>query len=210
MQKGNVVGVCAVHVDDIYFSGIPNFMEYFQYKVAERFKVKDAKINDIMHTGLRVRKMIDGDVIVASEDHGKNIEEIQIRPERQRDLNAILIEEEKDFRSQLGKIMWLARITRADITYEAAAVAQAFAEAERLEQNYEPFLFGKTQEIQIETAKPNEEKIPLDNLGNFDHLVDFEKFSENKNNEWVNKINLKKKVVKNTGDNFKTSLRIKN
>ena len=55
-----------------------------------------------------------------------------------------------------------------------------------------------------------QEKIPLDNLGNFDHLVDFEKFSENKNSEWINKINLKKKVVKNTGDNFKTSLRIKN
>ena len=185
------------------------FMAFFQYKVRERFKVKEAHINDIMHTGLRVRKCVDGEVVVTSEDYEKCIEEVEIRPERQKQLEEFLVEaEEKAFRSQLGKIMWLARITRADITYEAAAVAQAFAENEVLEQEYEPENFGKISEIAFETAKPSSKK--NQNQDGFDHLKDFGQFCNSVENHEVNKINLKKKVVKNTGENFKTSLRVKN
>ena len=136
IKEGNVWGVCAVHVDDIFFMGVPEFIGWFQEAVKERFKVKMPKLNDILHVGLRVRKIEDGSVMVTSEDYERNIERIELEPNRRKDVNAFLVEaEEKSFRSQLGKIMWLARITRADITYEAAAVAQAFAESENLEQN---------------------------------------------------------------------------
>ncbi|MCH2677777.1 MAG: hypothetical protein MKZ73_05895, partial [Alphaproteobacteria bacterium] len=142
IKEGNVWGVCAVHVDDIFFMGVPEFIGWFQNAIKERFKVKLPKLNDILHVGLRVRKIEDGSVMVTGEDYERNIERIEIEPSRRKDINAFLVEEEeKKFRSQLGKIMWLARITRADITYEAAAVAQAFAESEDLEQNYEVNVF---------------------------------------------------------------------
>ena len=209
LSGGEVVGVCAVHVDDIYFSGCSEFIEYFQVQVRNRFKVKEPSINDIMHTGLRVRKCVGGDVVVTSEDYEKCIEEVEIRPERQKQLDEFLVEaEEKAFRSQLGKIMWLARITRADITYEAAAVAQAFAEKQVLEQDYEPENLEKINELDLEAAKPSNER-NLNHEG-FEHLKDFGQFCNNVENHEINKINLKKKVVKNTGENFKTSLRVKN
>ena len=120
IKTGVTWGVCAVHVDDVYFTGEPEFMCWFQEAIKSRFKVKEAKINDITHVGLRVRKLEDGSVKITGEDYERNIERIYIEPARQRDLNAFLIEsEEKDFRSQLGKVMWLARITRADIAYDA-------------------------------------------------------------------------------------------
>ena len=210
IKPGKVFGVCAAHVDDIFFMGVPEFIGWFQDAIKQRFKVKPSKLNDIIHVGLRVRKLESGDVMVSSEDYERNIESIRIEPERRRDVNAFLIEsEEKDFRSQLGKIMWLARITRADITYEAAAVAQAFAESENLEQNYDVTSF---ENYELKDEKVKEVSEPSQTFEGNKHIPGFDDFA-NKNrpkNEEVNKINLHKTVQKNTGDNFKTSLRVKN
>ena len=95
IKEGNVWGVCAVHVGDIFFMGVPEFIGWFQNAAKERFKVKLPKLSDISHVGLRVGKIEDGSVMVTGEDYGKNIERIEIEPSRRKDVNALLVEEEE-------------------------------------------------------------------------------------------------------------------
>ena len=66
------------------------------------------------------------------------IQEAQLDKSENRDPDRILnLQEEKSFRSSLGMLAWLARITRPDLAYESAACAQAFAEKYELGQNYD-------------------------------------------------------------------------
>ena len=111
-----------------------------------------------------------------------------------KEVNSTLTEEEEaSFRASLGKLMWVTRLTRPDVAFEAAASAQKYKDCMELLQDYneyhlaDPFIketyddqIFATQEETLETA-------------DMSHMPGFEETSVEQSELKVNKINLNKK-----------------
>ena len=53
------IGMCCFHVDDLFITGTPEFLERFKKVVKSQFKIGLEDVNDLMFTGQRVKWIID-------------------------------------------------------------------------------------------------------------------------------------------------------
>ena len=53
------IGMCCLHVDDLFITGTPDFLEKFKKVVKSQFKIGHEDVNDLMFTGQRVKWVID-------------------------------------------------------------------------------------------------------------------------------------------------------
>ena len=53
------IGMCCLHVDDLFIKGTPEFLEKFKKVVKSQFKIGHEDVNDLMFTGQRVKWVID-------------------------------------------------------------------------------------------------------------------------------------------------------
>ena len=53
------IGMCCLHVDDLFITGTPEFLEKFKKVVKSQFKIGHEDVNDLMFTGQRVKWIID-------------------------------------------------------------------------------------------------------------------------------------------------------
>ena len=204
IQSREVWGLCTVYVDDVFFTGCDKFIHWFEHELTTRFKCKEASWNDAKYLGMEIKLTKDGTVELTSGGYEKCIKAIDLEPAREKQEEEFLTEdEERQFRNLLGKAMWSARIARADLTYEVAAIAQAYNHGRKLTQEYQE------KSIEFEKAEePSEIKeiahVFEKTTGN-SHMPGFDDF------ECVNKINMwKPRRPANKGVNFKTHLRVKN
>ena len=49
------IGMCCLHVDDLFIIGTPEFLEKFKKKVRANFKIGHEDVNDLMFTRQRVK-----------------------------------------------------------------------------------------------------------------------------------------------------------
>ena len=49
------IGMCCLHVDDLFITGTPEFLEKFKKVVKSQFKIGHEDVNDLMFTGQRVK-----------------------------------------------------------------------------------------------------------------------------------------------------------
>ena len=111
------------------------------------------------------------------------INHIEIPHERMLAPGGILTENEQTtLRSELGKLMWIARIARPGAIYDASASAQTFSAAEMMD-----FLEEEEEES---TLSENEEKIALTEEEDFDHMPGFAEFKSRR--QAANKANILK------------------
>ena len=83
-------------------------------------------------------------------------------------------------RSELGKLMWLARIARPGAIYDASAAAQNFANFKpEIDDEENSFEENEKENAYTDNPKPSD----------FDHIPGFKNFMEKKS-ENVNKVNL--------------------
>ena len=204
IKNKQVFGLCTVYVDDLLYAGDIRFMKWFEKEITTRFTCKKPEWNNAKYLGMRIRAHQNGTVTLTSDGYEANIGRIPITKERKAQEEDFLTEpEERAFRNVLGKAMWSARIARADLTYEVAAIAQAYAHGRKLVQNYEMEDLTKASPYKDEDIKiPDEE---MQQTSGNDHMPGFDDFVE------VNKINIHKpKRPPNSGENFRTHLKVKN
>ena len=53
------IGMCCLHVDGLFITGTPEFLETFKKVVESQFKIGHEDVNDLMFTGQRVKWIID-------------------------------------------------------------------------------------------------------------------------------------------------------
>ena len=53
------IGMCCLHVDDLFITGTPDFLEKFKKVVKSQVKIGHEDVNDLMFTGQRVTWVID-------------------------------------------------------------------------------------------------------------------------------------------------------
>ena len=163
--------------------------------INNRFWTKTFDENDTSYLGMHITKRKDGSIVVDSKEYEEQIKEVKISPQRTKEVNSTLTEdEEASFRASLGKLMWVTRLTRPDVAFEAAASAQKYEDCMELLQDYneyhlaDPFIketyddqIFVTQEETLETA-------------DMSHMPGFEETSVEQSELKVNKINLNKNV----------------
>ena len=53
------IGMCCLHVDDLFITGTPEFLEKFKKVVKSQFKIGHEDVNGLMFTGQRVKWIMD-------------------------------------------------------------------------------------------------------------------------------------------------------
>ena len=95
--------------------------------------------NKATYSGMEIEKAIDSDfegVVLDSDNYEGGINQIGITHERTKRRNVALTEEEQDISwSELGKLMWVARIARPGAIYDTSAAAQTFPDGETIDSN---------------------------------------------------------------------------
>ena len=124
------IGMCCLHVDDLFMTGTPEFLEKFKKVVKSQFKIGHEDVNDLMFTGQRVKWVI--------EEKTKKKSHIAVEQSLCfRELTEVVIpkglkhEEKCDkdlhtaYRSLLGSINWLQPRTQFQSCYQFSRCASA-------------------------------------------------------------------------------------
>ena len=132
-SKGRkTIGMCCLHVDDLFVTGTPEFLEKFKNKVKASFKIGHEDVNDLMFTGQRVKWQLDektkkkSHIVVEQSLCVSELTEIVIQKGQKDDEKC-----DKDmhtaYRSLLGSINWLQSRTQLQACYQFSRCASAAA-----------------------------------------------------------------------------------
>ena len=126
------IGMCCLHVDDLFVTGTPEFLEKFKSKVKASFKIGHEDVNDLMFTGQRVKWQLDektkkkSHIVVEQSLCVSELTEIVIQKGQKDDEKC-----DKDmhtaYRSLLGSINWLQSRTQFQACYQFSRCASAAA-----------------------------------------------------------------------------------
>ena len=119
-ERGQLIGILAVHVDDFLWAGSKNFEENVVSKIKSIFEIGKEQSISFQYIGLEIKE--DDDCIILSQrQYCETIEEIQIE---KRDLNSLLSENEKSImRAKLGQLLWVSKQSRPDIAFDVTDLA---------------------------------------------------------------------------------------
>ena len=132
-SKGRkTIGMCCLHVDDLFVTGTPDFLEKFKSKVKASFKIGHEDVNGLMFTGQRVKWQLDektkkkSHIVVEQSLCVSELTEIVIQKGQKDDEKC-----DKDmhtaYRSLLGSINWLQSRTQFQACYQFSRCASAAA-----------------------------------------------------------------------------------
>ena len=106
------IGMCCLHVDDLFTTGTPDFVEKFKKVVKSQFKVGHEDVNDLMFTGQRVKWVIGEKT--KKKSHITVEQSLCVSELTEVAIPKVLKDEEKSdkdlhtaYRSLLGSINWL-------------------------------------------------------------------------------------------------------
>ena len=111
------IGMCCLHVDDLFITGTPEFLEKFKKVVKSQFKIGHEDVNDLMFTGQRVKWIIDektkkkSHITVEQSLCVSELSEILI-PKGMKDEEKYDKDLHTAYRSLLGSIIWLQSRTQ--------------------------------------------------------------------------------------------------
>ena len=187
-----------MHVDDLQMFGDQKFLEWITKAIMTKFACKDFSENEAAFLGMTVKKELNFEtgeqkITLDANHYEDGIKEVVLTPERYNDKDSPLDnKEEADFRENLGKLMWLCRLTRPDLAFEAAASAQNYSEGTVIEQNYkldncnldefQNIPAAESSHVSNEGVTKNFSQYYVDDCT---HMVGY-----NKNTSEVNKINI--------------------
>ena len=133
-EQRKAIGLVAIHVDGILIPGSETFVEYITQRMKEKFESDRYGENEAIYLwmGIPTVNSEDSDGVVSGSDkYDGAINHIGIPHARTRTPQEPLGEaEQAHLRSELGKLMRIARIARPVVIYDALAAAQTFSDGE--------------------------------------------------------------------------------
>ena len=126
------IGMCCLHVDDLFITGTPEFLKQFNKVVKSQFKIGHEDVNDLMFTGQRVKWIIDGKtkkkshIIVEQSLCVSELTEVVI-PRGIKDDEKCDKDLHTAYRSLLGSINWLQSRTQFQACHQFSRCAPAAA-----------------------------------------------------------------------------------
>ena len=126
------IGMCCLHVDDLFITGTPEFLERFKKEVRANFKIGHEDVNDLMFTGQRVKWQFDektkkkSHIVVEQSLCVSELTEIVIT-KGQKDEEKCDKDMHTAYRSLLGSKNWLQSRTQFQACYQFSRCASAAA-----------------------------------------------------------------------------------
>jgi len=118
-ENNKLSGLLVTHVDDVLYSGNTKFNNEIIKTIFKKFKISSEYRDSFRYLGLNVSQDKDHVITVDQEDYAKSIKVISLGPERRKELESELTEEERSsYQSTLGKLLWMSGRTRPDICYD--------------------------------------------------------------------------------------------
>ena len=137
-KEGTLGGLVLTHVDDfLHGSGDAEFETNVMTPLKEKFEFGREEEQDFKYVGMHVTQ--ENNCIII--DQNQYVEELDLRSseelEEYKDLNMILNEEwQSEFRAAVGKIGWLANISRPDLAYDNLALSTKLGKATLRDMKY--------------------------------------------------------------------------
>ena len=128
------IGMCCLHVDDLFITGTPEFLQKFKKVVKSQFKIGHEDVNDLMFTGQRVKWIVDektkkkSHITVEQSLCVSEFTEVVI-PKGLKDEEKCDKDLHTAYRSLLGSITWLQSRTQFQSCYQFSRCASAAAAA---------------------------------------------------------------------------------
>ena len=126
------IGMCCLHVDDLFITGTPEFLELFKKVVKSQFKIGHEDVNDLMFTGQCVKWSIDektkkkSHITVEQSLCVSELTEVVI-PKGLKDEDKCDKDLHTAYRSLLGSINWLQSTNQFQSCYQFSRCASAAA-----------------------------------------------------------------------------------
>ncbi len=127
-QKGEVKGLLATHVDDFMHCGVPEFDDIMD-RLRKRFIAGKLEEKSFAYVGFDIEQTEDC-ILLNQQHYMEDLPSKTVNPSRARQKEANLSKDEnKLFRSLVGKCNWAARGTRPDLAYEVVDLSTKFNNA---------------------------------------------------------------------------------
>ena len=118
-NEGMLIGVLAIHVDDFLWAGTDEFSNIIQ-KIRNTFEISKEDSTSFQYIGLELAQT-DNVIVLSQRRYCQTIEEVAVD---KRDKSSPLKEDEKSvMRAKLGQLLWVARQSRPDISFELSDIA---------------------------------------------------------------------------------------
>lgn len=125
-ENGVIIGLVALHVDDFLYTGNAKFMKKIIPQLLKDLVIGKTETGEFTYTGLHVKQDKSG--ITLDQDHYLNSIEIpRLSAQRLKELESSLTPEEVTFLRQImGKVNWVIRITRPDLSFDMVYLSTRF------------------------------------------------------------------------------------
>ena len=124
---GNLGGILEMHVDDIVWSGFPEFEALVVAPLCNQFNIGRQEARCFVHLGLSIQQDVTG-ITVDQINYIDSVEPIFLANNRKgAKLDSCSAEEATNFRKLVGKLNWIASQTRPDIAFEVCSLSSVMA-----------------------------------------------------------------------------------
>ena len=113
--KGQLDGMLIIHVDDFLVSGTKDFLAQVANSLKEGFDFGRIEEERFKYTGINIQQQENKSILIDQIEYIKEIEELKFESKKIGFLND---QEQKQYKSLTGKLLWAAEITRPDISFD--------------------------------------------------------------------------------------------
>ena len=129
-SKGEVIGIIGSHVDDFMIAGTEEWTSKMVEEIGKRFELGSVERDNFLYCGHRVIQDTEGNITLDQNEYAANVKELYISPQRKRESRELVSEaERRQMRAFAGKIGWLSRMSRPDLTFSQIAASSAITHA---------------------------------------------------------------------------------
>ena len=122
--NSSLMGILVCFVDDVIWAGTPEFKKIIS-KLKDIFQTSSEHASSFKYIGISLKQSTDGTITINQDDYVDELEPIKLHPERAKCHNdeAINDKERSELRRLLGKLNWLACMSRPEISFTVSDVS---------------------------------------------------------------------------------------
>ena len=125
-----VIGVIALHVDDMCLGGNSEFVERILKPLKEKYPFKHWHEKKGNFLGRWLEQLPNGDITIQQTEYAQNVKGIEISPQRKKEKDSPTTEDEKrQMKAVLGAINWLVTGSRPDLAAGCSLLQQRVAKS---------------------------------------------------------------------------------
>ena len=129
-NKGEVTGIIGSHVDDFMIAGTDEWTSKMVKEIGDKFELGTVEKDNFLYCGHRVVQDTEGNITLNQDEYADAMKELYISPQRKRESKEPVTEfERKQMRAFAGKIGWLSRMSRPDLTFAQIEASSAITHA---------------------------------------------------------------------------------